>query len=555
MSCSTSCERICQGTSLHCHANCQYTGEGDVPCTTNCETGCMSTCEKRCQSTCETSCQSTCEKTCQTAAQTNKAPGMPASISVPDPIRAGEATTISWGRASDTNLSGYELYRSLDNESYKLIYKGADLSYVDTIPKDDYKTVRYRVRGYDPYTTGSYRTSDIVQVINNEPPKISGSDKDLGAKTNNFGVEYIITDEKSTVTVEITLDGVIILPEQEVSTGVRRTVDIDLSVLDLGSHTLVIRAKDQEGVRSAPRTYTFSKTNTAPTISGVDEDLGAKNTGFSIVYQVNDMEEDTITITERLNGTVLRTINNAKKLEDITLTIDVDLLYTLELNKVNEIEIEAKDDKGGTTYRRKTFVRDNTPPIISGADSDLGEMLNEVNITYSATDVEGDAITLSCYLDDKLVVEPFEAEDNHEYHYTLSDYDFSTHGSGLHTFKVVAQDDAGGVSQRVWSYTATANRLVLETRKPTETDALASRLNFSANRVVAPEAVEKVEACNNGFDDEPTWEDATATYLNAEPYFFRNAEKTADKAGILIRYIITKGTDESSVYGVGGTFE
>lgn len=71
---------------------------------------------------------------------------------------------------------------------------------------------------------------------------------------------------------------------------------------------------------SATRTWTFTRINSAPTISGTDTNLGDKNLGFTHTYTVDDADGDTLTVTEKLNDEVLRTINNAPIGEQLSLS-------------------------------------------------------------------------------------------------------------------------------------------------------------------------------------------------------------------------------------------
>lgn len=71
-------------------------------------------------------------------------------------------------------------------------------------------------------------------------------------------------------------------------------------------------------------------------------------------------------------------------------------------------------------------------------------------------------------------------------------------------------------------------------------------------------AVAKVEACNNGFDAVPTWEDITAMVQINRVYNFTNKTKTASKWGVNIRFTITKNEGfegEVSISGFGGAYE
>ena len=98
----------------------------------------------------------------------NTAPGAPGSITVPETVYGGKETEISWTAASDPdgNLSGYILERQTDGGSWSQRYKGAGLSYTDTVPFGT-ASVCYRVKAYDGETLSSgYTTSPTRSVVN-----------------------------------------------------------------------------------------------------------------------------------------------------------------------------------------------------------------------------------------------------------------------------------------------------------------------------------------------------------------------------------------------------
>ena len=150
--------------------------------------------------------------------------------------------------------------------AYSQIYKGAALTYTDTITYG-WNTVRYRVRSYDSSDAySSYFTGALKTVINNRVPVISGSDGNLGVKTADFVQTYTVTDpdDGASVTVVEKIDGVV-HRTYSVVLGATNTFDITgvtwLRLLN-GSHTLTITATDNLG-GVATRTYTFTKNMTS----------------------------------------------------------------------------------------------------------------------------------------------------------------------------------------------------------------------------------------------------------------------------------------------------
>jgi hypothetical protein len=51
-----------------------------------------------------------------------------------------------------------------------------------------------------------------------------------------------------------------------------------------------------------------------------------------------------------------------------------------------------------------------------------------------------------------------------------------------------------------------------------------------------------VEACNNGYDAAPSWEDITQSVADGTVYAFENMENTAPNRGINVRVTVERGT-------------
>lgn len=93
---------------------------------------------------------------------TSTVPSMPETITVPA-LTAGQSATITWAGVS--NAAGYALQRSVDGASYMTVYRGENISYVDTIGSA-WLTVQYRVCAYDSNNNSSdYKTSDVFSVV------------------------------------------------------------------------------------------------------------------------------------------------------------------------------------------------------------------------------------------------------------------------------------------------------------------------------------------------------------------------------------------------------
>jgi len=414
---------------------------------------------------------------------------------------------------------------------------------------------------YWGYTSSSNRYDNIgwrpALEILNTAPLISDSDMNLGDKNSDFQITYQVndTDAADVLTIREKLDGV----EQKVISPAQRnfqyTIDVDIDSLSLGTHTVSIEVSDGKGA-SATRTYTFKRTNAAPTISGQDQNLGDKNIGFQVVYQVNDSDGDSVTVKEKLNGEIIRTLSNAPKGQDITIDIDDNTLYALPLLSSNTVTIEADDGNGGVSYRTYTFRRTNTAPLISGVDEELGEIAAPVTRDYIVTDAESDTVTITEKVDD-MIIKSFVATLGASNTVTIPKEEWLKLTNGSHTLKIEANDSNGSTSIRNFNFTKNESKIKLTVKQPFETDARATKILVTPSWNIQ-DATAKVEACNNAFDEVPTWEDITAQVLQNKHFNFINETKTAEKWGINVRITIEKNVgnqNEVSIRGFGGAFE
>ena len=387
----------------------------------------------------------------------------------------------------------------------------------------------------------------VLEILNTDP-LISDSDRDLGDKNSNFTITYTVDDADSGDVLTATKS---FAPTRNLV----NTISVDVDSLSLGKHTVKVVVSDGQG-GTATRTWTFTRTNSAPTISGSDGNLGDKNLGFTYAYTIDDADGDTLTVVEELNDETIRTINNAPKGEELTVTITSEKLYALGLNSVNTLKITVTDGKGGTAYRRVTFKRTNSAPTISGQDKALGLKNGSFAENYTVSDVEGDNVVVTEFVDD-VQIRSYQATLGQQETIELTREKWLSLTNGQHQLRIEAVDGNFATSVRVFSFSKKETVIKFELVAPEETDAAATKVLVTPTWKIEG-AVAKVEACNNGFDAVPTWEDITAMVQINRVYNFTNKTKTASKWGVNIRFTITKNEGfegEVSISGFGGAYE
>lgn len=220
------------------------------------------------------------------------------------------------------------------------------------------------------------------------------------------------------------------------------------------------------------------------------------------------------------------------------------------------ITITVTDGKGGTAYRRLTFKRTNSAPAISGADTDLGLKTGSFAENYTITDVEGDNVVVTEFVDDD-EIRSYQATLGEEATIELTREKWLTLANGTHQLRVEAVDGNFATSVRAWIFSKAENTIAFQFSAPEETDARATKILITPTWKIEG-AVAKVEACNNAFDAVPTWEDITAMVQLNRVFNFTNETKTADKWGVNVRFTIVKNEGyegEVSISGFGGAYE
>ena len=200
----------------------------------------------------------------------NQPPTAPSSITYGTP-QAGQKLTLSTGGSTDPegDAISYVWERKVDSGVWTQIGITTAKTIQDTVPSSG-TTYYARVKAVDAvgnesaYCTGSGKT-----ISYNTPPVISGSDQNMGAKTDPFTYQYSVTDAQSatqTLTVTETLTNgteTITLRTYTATAGAQNTADLSSVWIRLiaGAHVLKITASDGNG-GTAVRNITFSRTVT-----------------------------------------------------------------------------------------------------------------------------------------------------------------------------------------------------------------------------------------------------------------------------------------------------
>lgn len=221
--------------------------------------------------------------------------------------------------------------------------------------------------------------------------------------------------------------------------------------------------------------------------------------------------------------------------------------------------VKARDSFGNdsdyVTSTGTTIIHNNAPEI-SGENGDLGVMSSDFTFNYTITDIEDNAVEVTEIIDNEIVVRTFTPPLGVEQTMNVASRDFTRLSNGAHFLEIKAVDETGGTTVRRMTFTKHITNFVIWPRVPKkETSTLPKRMIADkVDYVLAPGASLKIEACNNGFDENPVWEDVTSILLNNLAYVFENKIQTAPKAGVNIRVSMDRkdAVGECVFYGIEG---
>jgi hypothetical protein len=216
----------------------------------------------------------------------------------------------------------------------------------------------------------------------------------------------------------------------------------------------------------------------------------------------------------------------------------------------------AGAESANTTSKTRTVVN-NTPPTISGSDSDLGAKTGAFSQAYTVTDVDsGQTITVVEKIDG-VQKRSYTATSGQEYTFNVTADEWVKLSNGSHTLTITATDNYGGAATRTYTFSKNETEIEITLATPLPADAMITKAIMSVTRQIPAGAEFTVEVCNNGNDDSPTWEDVTQAVNSGSKFFFSNETKTAESWGFNFRIKVKRNgaSGDCFISSVGGNFE
>ena len=222
--------------------------------------------------------------------------------------------------------------------------------------------------------------------------------------------------------------------------------------------------------------------------------------------------------------------------------------------------VRAKDSYGNYsayTTGGDIAVIHNQPPVISGANADLGVKREGFTYEYSITDPDADIVNVVEKIDGAVHATKNNVALGEAQTLSVIDDSFTALSNAVHTITITATDSAGNSAVRTLTFTKAIDGFVITLTEPLEAESQPTRCNITITRDIPAGGEFKVEVTNNPFDTSPVWEDCTNAVIAGHAHVFENTMNTAAQYGLNIRVTVKRGTALTNcwVSGIGGNFE
>jgi len=466
-------------------------------------------------------------------------PSAPSSLNVSTPIRSGASTTISW--SSSTHATSYVLQVSINSGSYSQIYSGSSTSYSHSITSS-MDTVQYRVDARNSTGASAWVTGSNIGVYHpaTTPSSLSvpnlirvGYTITISWGTSSYASSYVLQCSTNGGTWSNHYSGS--------STSTTHAITSSMNTLRYR-----VYATNALGDASGTRTGDTVNVNHPPTTPpSLDVPTPIKGgTTITISWgQSTDPNGDAITYELQCatnGGAYSALYSGANRTYNHTITSS---MTTLQYRVRAKDEVDLYSDwRTGSAIT----VQQNTAPLISGSDTNLGTVAKPPTVTYTVTDPDSeDAVKAVLTLNGTTLWQADPIVLGQQYSFTPTITQFYGLASGQHTIKITATDKAGESAVRTYTFTrAIANSDFQLKPIPTPNRA---RLIQAYPRYLGEPAKVQVKVCNNALDASPTWE----TVGKSPEHIFTNTTCASGTWAISARVAVTPSANATKAFCTG----
>lgn len=235
--------------------------------------------------------------------------------------------------------------------------------------------------------------------------------------------------------------------------------------------------------------------------------------------------------------------------------------------------VQDSDIASGSRGVRPTFIIDSSllvdengyihairPPVISSSlgasGTDLGEKKDVFNVTYSVSNPNGKALTVTEKIDNVTVnTRTNVSSDSLLTFSNLNDLtSFQKILNGKHTLEIIANNEKETSFTFTFTKKVTEADITLKNALAVDGDISIAILKIEGS--IPKDAIVTALVTNNGKDPNPAWQDATIEVLNNKNIIFTNKENT-NGAAFNFKVKIKRGPSDKGGYitSINGAFQ
>ena len=197
------------------------------------------------------------------------------------------------------------------------------------------------------------------------------------------------------------------------------------------------------------------------------------------------------------------------------------------------------------------FVADNilinNYIIIDGVDGDLGVKTAPFAKEYVVSRPESEAAVTVTETINGTILRQYTATSGAQQSFTVDEDTFRPLANGTYTLTITASDQYEAVT-RTWTFTRDETQINISLKTPILSNEKPERIKLVVKRRIPQGVTFQTHVCNNAYDDEPTWEDATESVLKGSIHNFSNGAKTATEWGVNVQIDIDRNEAEGDCY-------
>lgn len=204
------------------------------------------------------------------------------------------------------------------------------------------------------------------------------------------------------------------------------------------------------------------------------------------------------------------------------------------------------------------YVIVNAPPVINYSGSaDLGDKTEGFNVTYSVTDADGNAVTVTEKMDGAAKRTYSPALDTYQQFQAVLPANWQTILNGPHTLDIEATDGSSPATPVQITFTKKVHACSVTLSAPLAASAMPVAIRLAILGSIPEDAIWTAEVCNNAYDAAPAWESIKSSIQTGRNYVFQNKANTAGLWGINFRISVQRGSADNGGYisGVEGGFK